>query len=140
MGKAITHFFKELFKTEVGNFNPEANKIRLQDVLYWIIGLVLSLFIPVCLVYLETWEFAWNVFVLLLGKNTETLYANGLYRLGYFICGICGNVLFLITGFCTTFKINGNEKGLMVKVAARLFCVICLALFLIFFIIANIIY
>ena len=62
MHNVISNYFKEIFKNDVGVADPKVKKLGLKDILYWIIGLIISLLIPVCIVYLEAWAFNINVF------------------------------------------------------------------------------
>lgn len=140
MFKTIGIFFKEFIKNEVGVFNSEAEKFNLKWSIYFIIGIILSIIIPICFVYIEVGQFDWNVFKFIWGEETENLYADGLYRGGYFICGICSCLSFTITGFLTTYRINGNKTRLDMKQIARMFFIGCFVLGIVCFIMANILY
>jgi hypothetical protein len=125
MINTIKTFFKELFKDDIGKYDPEAEKVHFKLVLYWIIGLIIAFLIPACLVYLEVGEFDWNVFKYIWGEDSQN-YGNELYRGGYFLLGFCANVLFLLWGSLSTYMINGKAELLDMKQTSRFFCVLCL--------------
>ena len=134
MNNVISNYFKEIFKNDVGIADPNVKKFGLIDILYWFIGLSISLLIPVCIVYLEAWAFNINVFKLIF-----TGYKRGLYRGGYFFLSILSNIFFLIVGFLTTHKINGSIMLLDCKKTARFFWFITFPLAITCFIITLVI-
>ena len=140
MGKALINYFKELFKSEVGIYSPEADKLGFKWIIYLIIGILLSIIIPISLVYIEVGQFDWNVFNFIWGKEAEILYDNGLNRGGYFICGICACLSFVITGFLTTYRINGKKMLLDMKQISRILFIICFLMGIACFIASLILY
>ncbi|MCH5162498.1 MAG: hypothetical protein J1G38_03295 [Clostridiales bacterium] len=120
------NFFKELFKNDIGEYNPEATKVHFTQVLYWIIGLIICFLIPTCLVYLEVRQFDWNVFNFIWGEKAQAYGDEVLYRGGYFVGGLCANISFLVWGFLSTYIINGQKEMLGLKRCARFFFVICI--------------
>lgn len=141
MIKKITTFFKEIYSDDIGTYNPEAKKVTVKDILYWIIGLVLCFIIPAVFIYIEVGEFDWNFFRFIWGEEeTAGLLGGGLYRGGYFILGLAGNVYLTIAGFLTPYKINGDRRFLEAKKLTR-FCFPIFYVGAIFcFIVANITY
>lgn len=134
MNNVISNYFKEIFKNDVGIADPNVKKFGLKDILYWFIGLIISILIPICIVYLEAWAFNINVFELIfIGSKKD------LYRGGYFFLSILSNIFFLIVGFLTTHKINGAIMLLDCKKTARFFWVITFLLAITCFIITLII-
>lgn len=136
----IAEYFRELFKNDLGKFNPKASKVDLKSVLYWVFGLIFSFVIPACLVYLEVGQFNWNVIKFIWGEEAQALLGNGLYRGGYFICGLCANISLLLAGFLSTYRVNGKSELLSFKKISRVFFILCLPLAIICFILATILY
>ena len=135
----IMNYFKELFKNDIGEYNPEAEKVHLSQVLYWIIGLIICFVIPACLVYLEVGQFDWNVFSFIWGEKAQEFGEKiVLYRGGYFIGGLCANISFLVWGFLSSYIINGKKDMLYIKQCARFFFAICFVVSIICFIVANV--
>lgn len=134
--KTVINFFKELFRDDIGIYDPNAKKWGVGWVIYWIVGSILSILIPICLVYLEAWEFQWNVFRLIWVEEGT----NYLCRLGYFCLGIPTNFLFLGAGYATTKHINGKKEYLETKKTARTVMYFSYGLCIFFFIMANIMY
>lgn len=134
----IKKFFKELFKSDIGKYNPEADKLHFKQVLYWIIGLIICFLIPMCLVYLEVGQFDWNVFKFIWGDEVHAYRGNALYRGGFLISSLCANVSFLTWGFLSTYIINGRKDMLNLKQWARFFFVISIISSIICYIWANI--
>ena len=135
MFKELVDFFKEIFKNDVGIFRPEAKKPSAKWIVYWIFGVILSIVIPACLVYLEAGQFRWNVFTLIWEDGT-----NYLYRAGYFLLGLGSNILFLLLGYLNTYHINGDRQLLDDKKVLRALVAIGYSIFIVCFIIANIMY
>lgn len=141
MIKKIVKFFKEIYSNDIGTYDPKAEKIKVRDVLYLVIGFVVSLIISSIFVYIEVGEFDWNVFRFLWGEEeTANLAGGGLYRGGHFVLGLSGNMFLVIAGFITTYKINGHIELLEMKRLARFAFPICYAGAITSFIIACIIY
>jgi hypothetical protein len=135
MLNTIKTFFKELFKDDIGKYDPEAEKVHFKQVLYWIIGLIIAFLIPACLVYLEVGEFDWNVFKFIWGEDAQN-YGNVLYRGEYFMGGFCANVFFLAWGFLSTYRINGKKEMLELKITSRFFCLLGFTIAIVSFILA----
>lgn len=135
MFKGLVDFFKEIFKNDVGIFRPEAKKPSAKWIIYWIFGVILSIVIPTCLVYLEAGQFRWNVFTLIWEDGS-----NYLYRVGYFLLGLGSNILFLLLGYLNTYHINGDRQLLDDKKVLRVLVAIGYSIFIVCFIIANIMY
>jgi hypothetical protein len=132
--KTIKNFFKEMFKDNIGVYHPEANKPTLKWTIYFVVGLILSYVIPTCLVYLEAWQFNWNVFAIIWEKGT-----NYVYR-AYFIFFFGGNLGIVLLGYLNTYHVNGNAKVLAAKIVLRFILYIYFAIGVASYIIANIIY
>lgn len=133
--RRVIVFFKEIFENDVGVFRSEAKRPSAKWIVYWVAGIILSLVIPTCLVYLEAWQFKWNVFALIWEEGT-----NYLYRGGYFLSGICANIGFLFLGYFNTYHINGDRQLLSFKKEMRFLVIICYIVFIVFFTCANILY
>ena len=130
----LTKFLKEIFRDDAGVRHPKPKKVSLKWVLYWIIGLILSVLIPACLVYLESGIFNWNVFAIVWAENSK------LYRGGYFISGFITILSFVTVGFLTPENMNGDLDLLGWKKIGRFFMFMSLILAITFFILAIILY
>ena len=122
--KRIVRFFKDIYSDSVGVYDPKVKKakVKVGEVFYWVIGLILCFLIPAALVYIQAGEFDWNVFRFIWGEEeTAGLYANGLLRLGSYIFTLCGNGFLLIGGFITPYRINGHRERLEYKKITRCF-------------------
>lgn len=126
---------KNIFTNEIGEKYPKRKKIRLKWLIYWILGLILSILIPTCLVYLEAWEFSWNIGSIIWPEGK-----NYLYRHIYFLCGIVAIFDFILLGYLTPENINGDEQILGCKKVGRFFLILGLLLWLSCFIAANVLY
>ena len=140
MLNSIAEFFKEIFKNDKGVYNEEARKVTVKSVIYWVIGLILSLVIPACLVYLEVWQFDWNVFKFIWGEPAQDLLGKGLYRALYFIMSFVAILSFLLAGFLSAYRINGKQELLEDKKILRFIFVLGLTIAVYCFVAANIIY
>ena len=94
--KRIVKFFKDIFSNDAGKYCPKTKKIRLKWVIYWVIGIILTVLIPTCLVYLEAWEFNWNIVKIVWVEEGKYL-----YRGGHFLLGIISLIFFLFAGYMT---------------------------------------
>lgn len=137
MLNTIKNFFKELFKDDIGKYNPEAEKVHFKQVLYWVIGLIISYLIPTCLVYWELGQFDWNVFKFIWGEDAQ-IYGNVLFRGGYILGGLSANVFFLLWGFYSTYIINGSKDALYIKQSSRFFFFLCFTIAIVCFIFAMV--
>ena len=134
MLKRLIDFFKEIWKDDIGVFRPEAKKPS-KWIVYWVVGIISSIVIPACLVYLEAWQFKWNVFALIWEEGT-----NYLYRCLYFLSAMCGNIGFVFLGYLNTYHINGDIQLISYKKTMRFWVVFSYGLFIVGFIVANILY
>lgn len=116
--KTIKVFFKEIFKNDVGEFNREAKKVSVKWKLYWIIGLILGIAIPIGMIIIE-WYLILVVFQYELNR-----YAN----ISYFLLSIMFHICFLRLGYLTTYRINGNRKLLEEKQNLRFWTLFLLIL------------
>lgn len=135
MVKKIAYFFKELFKNDVGEYNPNAKKLSIGWGIYLIVGLIFSILIPFCFLWLESGQFTWDIIAIIWAENT-----NYVYRLGYFGCSIFSNIIFILWGFFTTYRINGNREMLSYKILMRFICILGYILSLICFIFSCVLY
>ena len=130
----LTKFLKEIFHDDAGVRHPKPKKVSLKWVLYWIIGLILSVLIPACLVYLESGIFNWNVFAIVWAEDSN------LYRVGYFISGFVAILAFVTVGFLTPENMNGDLNMLGWKIIGRFFMLLGLLTAIAFIILAIILY
>ena len=133
--KKIIRFLENIFSNDIGEKHPKNKKIRPKWLIYWIIGLVLAVLIPTCLVYLEAGEFSWNIAAIVWPKGDGYL-----ARHVYFICGIVTIFDFLLLGYLTPENMNGDGQILGWKKAGRFLLILGLLLWLSSFICANILY
>lgn len=138
--KRIVQYFKNIFSNDIGEYNPKADKADFQSILYWIIGLILCYIIPTVFVYLEVGEFDLNVFRFIWGEESNELYHEGIYRLGYWGCGVCTVLAFIAVGFLSPYRVNGKEQLLDFKKTLRCLCAVCFSLFIVCFIVSIIVY
>lgn len=135
MLKRLICFFKEIFKDDIGVYCQEAKKPSAKWIIYWVIGSLLAIVIPIGLVYLEAWQFKWNVFALIWVEK-----ANYFFRGAYYISCTCSNIGFLFLGYCNTDHINGDRQLLSLKKELRFWVVLGYSIFIVSFIVANILY
>lgn len=132
----LKYFFKELFKDELGTYNPEAEKVTKGSVLYFIIGGIFAVIIPFCLLWITCGEVTFNPYRIFTDIDSDLQ----MYRYVILIAGILGNILFLFWGFFTTYRVNNDFAYLKVKRACKLISIICFIFEMISFAMACIVY
>ena len=121
--KRIVRFFKDIYSNSVGDYDPKVKKakVKVGEVFYWVIGLILCFLIPAALVYIEVGEFDWNVFRFLWSDEAmEGLYGDASNRVGYYLFCLGGNLYLLMAGGLTPYRINGRYNLLEIKKFLRL--------------------
>ena len=124
-----------MFSNDAGEYHPKTKKIRLKWVIYWTVGVIICLLIPTCLVYLEAWEFNWNIVKIIWVEGQ-----NYLFRLGHFMFGITSLLFFFELGYMTPENINGKKEYLLLKEMGIFVMGVSVILWLFCFITANILY
>ena len=123
-----------MFSNDAGKYCPETKKIRLKWVIYWVIGLILTVLIPTCLVYLEAWEFNWNVVRIVWAEDSS------LDRVGHFLFGMMSILCFFFLGYMTPENINGNKEQVAYKIILRFLMGILTLVWITCFILAIVLY
>lgn len=124
VAKRIIRFFTDIYSDSVGVYDSKVKKakVKVGEVFYWVIGLILCFLIPAALVYIEVGEFDWNVFRFLWGEEeTAGLYGGGLFRGTSWGFCLCGNLCLLMAGGLTPYRINGRYELLGAKRFFRCF-------------------
>ena len=124
VAKRIIRFFTDIYSDSIGVYDPTVKKakVKVGEVFYWAIGLILCFLVPAALVYIEVGEFDWNVFRFLWGEEeTAGLYGGGLFRGTSWGFCLCGNLCLLMAGGLTPYRINGRYELLGAKRFFRCF-------------------
>ena len=138
VAKRIIRFFTDIYSDSVGVYDPKVKKakVKVGEVFYWVIGLILCFLIPAALVYIEVGEFDWNVFRFIWSNEAmEGLYGDTSNRVGYYLSCLGGNLYLLMAGGLTPYRINGRYNLLEMKKFLRLTFPFIYIAFLAFFII-----
>ena len=117
--KRIKKFFKDMFGNVLGIPYKKTKKTRLKWLLYWVVGLLLAFLIPTLFLYLESWQFTWNI--------AEIIYPEGgnyVERHCYFLCGVISTALFVAVGYLNPSNIGQDRNLLELKKGLRTFMVI----------------
>ena len=124
VAKRIIRFFTDIYSDSVGVYDPKVKKakVKVGEVFYWVIGLILCFLIPAALVYIEVGEFDWNVFRFIWSNEAmEGLYGDTSNRVGYYLSCLGGNLYLLMAGGLTPYRINGRYELLGAKRFFRCF-------------------
>ena len=133
--KRIVKFFKDIFSNDAGKNCPKTKKIRPKWVIYWVICVILIVLIPTCLVYLEAWEFNWNVVKIVWAEGE-----NYLFRGFHFLFGMLSLLCIFFLGYMTPENLNGDKLMLERKVLLRYFLIFLVPSWIISFITALVLY
>ena len=128
--KAI--MLKDILKNDIGQYDPEAEKLGWKGVILFFLGIIISIVIPVLFVYLEAWEITVNLGRLIWDE------AFGL-RTGYFILFCLANISLLIVCMLTTYRINGRIYRLRIKKAMRFIAIFLYIIVVILYIISLVV-
>ena len=124
VAKRIIRFFTDIYSDSVGVYDPKVKKakVKVGEVFYWVIGLILCFLIPAALMYIEVGKFDWNVFRFIWSNEAmEGLYGDTSNRVGYYLSCLGGNLYLLMAGGLTPYRINGRYELLGAKRFFRCF-------------------
>ena len=133
--KRIKKFFKDMFGNVLGIPYKKTKKTRLKWLLYWVVGLLLAFLIPTLFLYLESWQFTWNI--------AEIIYPEGgnyVGRHSYYWIGVISIILFVIVGYLNPGNIGQDRNLLGAKIILRMFMVIAASASIIAYIASIIVY
>ncbi len=116
-----------IFKNDIGEYDPQADKLGIGFWLYLICGFVICIIIVFPLVWLDCWEVSFDFHTLVFGRDA------GFCRPYYFLMYMAGNFALLGTSILTPTRINGYIRRLRFKKVLRL-------LFIGFYIAATVFY
>jgi len=118
--------FKDIFKNDLGKYDPKAEQRGVKGVVSFLAGLLLSVVIPILFVYLEAWEITLQLERLIWDEDN-------FWRTGYFIIFVVANWAFGVVLMLPTYRINGQEHRLAYKKFARGAALVAYVVFIILY-------
>lgn len=131
----IKWFVWEFFHNSLGSCDGKKFKITAGWVIYWVIGVILSVMIPYLLLWLESGQITFNLIAVIWAP--EETYG---YRIGYTVLGIPTCLSLVGIGYLTSKRINGDKRLLGDKIALKFVACLGLGLGLVCLIASFIIY
>jgi len=117
MFKKVLQWFKDMFSNDVGQYDPKAEEYGFKLLLGVILGIFLSITVPILFVYLEAWEITIRIVDLIWHEDF-------FWRTGYYIAFVAANFgLLAVAGF-STYRINGQYDRLLLKKGVRIVAII----------------
>lgn len=133
--KKIKWFIWEFFHNSPGPCDGKKFKMTAGWVIYFIVGAIICILFFYALLWIESGQISFDAISIIWAP--EETYG---YRIGYFGTGIAVTPCFLLTGYLTSTRINGDKQLLEYKRVGRLCCLLAAVLIVGFFIAAVVVY